>query len=69
MGCGRRKAGSRVVGGTDAQPGFWPWQVLLDLKVTQGPYWCAGSILSPYWIVTAAHCFQFTNTPFDYTVP
>ena len=68
MECGRRKAGSRIVGGTDARPGSWPWQVILDLKEFRGPFWCGGSILSPYWIVSAAHCFLSTNNPMDYTV-
>ena len=70
MECGRKKGGTRIVGGTDAQPGSWPWQVLLDYKEHEGPHWCGGSILTPYWIVTAAHCFEGRDrdNPKDYVV-
>ena len=68
MECGRKKAGSRIVGGTDAPPGSWPWQVLLDYNEHEAPQWCGGSILTPYWIVTAAHCFDDRDNPKDYTV-
>ena len=66
--CGTKKPGSRIVGGTDAQPGSWPWQVLLDNKAFQGPVWCGGSILAPYWVVTAAHCFDCGDIPEFFTV-
>jgi len=58
MECGMKKPGPRIVGGTNAQPGSWPWQVLVDLKLDKDPNWCGGSILTPYWIVSAAHCFD-----------
>lgn len=41
-----------IVGGQEADPGEWPWQVFLDLN---GSY-CGGSILSATWVMTAAHC-------------
>ena len=41
-----------VVGGQPADPGEWPWQVM----VLTGPYLCGGSLIAPEWILTAAHC-------------
>ena len=62
--CGTKKPGSRIVGGIDAKPGSWPWQVLL-----QGPRGlCGGSILAPYWVVTAAHCVNNVKDPASFTL-
>ena len=71
--CGIRKPGSRtpgfrIVGGTDAQRGSWPWQVLFGFDGHQGPVWCGGSILTPYWVVTAAHCFDSGKNPASFTL-
>lgn len=55
--CGVRsvKRQSRIVGGLNASPGDWPWQVSLHV---QGVHVCGGSIITPEWIVTAAHCVE-----------
>uniref|UniRef100_A0A672HBB2 Transmembrane serine protease 2 n=1 Tax=Salarias fasciatus TaxID=181472 RepID=A0A672HBB2_SALFA len=58
--CGRPAVdpGARVVGGTEAANGVWPWQVSLQIN---NQHLCGGSIISPIWILTAAHCFQDYN--------
>ncbi len=40
----------------DAEPNSWPWQVMvLNNKEVQ---FCGGSLVDPYWVVTAAHCVK-----------
>ncbi|XP_022377028.1 coagulation factor IX isoform X2 [Enhydra lutris kenyoni] len=46
---------TRVVGGKDAKPGQFPWQVLLNGKIDA---FCGGSIINEKWVVTAAHCIE-----------
>ncbi|KAL9986059.1 hypothetical protein ACROYT_G000125 [Oculina patagonica] len=52
--CGSRTSMTRIVGGTEAPVNSWPWQVML--RHTHGSQFCGGSLVDPYWVVTAAHC-------------
>lgn len=47
----------RIVGGRVSQPGAWPWQVALLVKVFNDSQACGGSLISPEWVVSASHCF------------
>ncbi|XP_026547286.1 venom prothrombin activator notecarin-D1 [Notechis scutatus] len=49
----------RVVNGTDCKLGECPWQALLIND--QGDGFCGGTILSPIYVLTAAHCINQTK--------
>ncbi|XP_037532005.1 hepatocyte growth factor activator [Nematolebias whitei] len=47
-------ARGRIFGGTSALPGTHPWMAAIYIGQSD---FCAGSLISSCWIVTAAHCF------------
>uniref|UniRef100_A0A2K5CDD9 Ovochymase 2 n=1 Tax=Aotus nancymaae TaxID=37293 RepID=A0A2K5CDD9_AOTNA len=49
---------SRILGGSQVEKGSYPWQV--SLKQRQ-KHICGGSIVSPQWVITAAHCIAKRN--------
>ena len=58
--CGTRKnVQSRIVGGNEATINSWPWQAML--RDFNGPQFCGGTLIDPWWVLTAAHCLPEGN--------
>ncbi|XP_068033818.1 LOW QUALITY PROTEIN: prostasin-like [Anomalospiza imberbis] len=55
----------RVVGGSGAQEGQWPWTVSVAFR---GRHVCGGALIAPAWVLTAAHCFPPENPLREYRV-
>lgn len=56
--CGTSLIGSthtKIVGGTTASHGEFPWQVSL---MYGGSHVCGGTLIDSQWVATAAHCFE-----------
>jgi len=52
--CGKKKAGTRVIGGKTADVNEYPW--MIAIKGKNGDQSCGGAVINSKWIVTAAHC-------------
>ncbi|RVE61837.1 hypothetical protein OJAV_G00174340 [Oryzias javanicus] len=55
---------SRIVGGSPAPPGSWPWLVNLQLD---GALMCGGVLVDSSWVITAAHCFAGSRSESSWT--
>lgn len=52
---------SRIVGGTKAVEGDYPWMVAIAEKSGRTLFerqFCGGTLISPDWVLTAAHCLE-----------
>ncbi|XP_061483882.1 enteropeptidase isoform X2 [Rhineura floridana] len=60
--CGKRLItqdhGTKIIGGSDAQEGAWPWVV--SLHFNSRPV-CGASLVNNEWLVSAAHCVYGRN--------
>jgi hypothetical protein len=54
---GLKTSGTKITGGTTASITDFPWQVFY----ISGNYMCGGTIISPGWVITAAHCTKGSN--------
>uniref|UniRef100_A0A6B0VC27 Acrosin n=1 Tax=Ixodes ricinus TaxID=34613 RepID=A0A6B0VC27_IXORI len=62
--CGRREMqdtiSERIINGTPATPGHWPWMV--GLYTAEDQFHCGGILISSQFVLTAAHCYRDKNT-------
>ena len=53
---------TKIIGGTDVPPGSYPW-FARAVSYMEGKGWkwfgCGGSLVSPEFVLTAAHCINF----------
>ena len=54
------KSTGRIIGGTQAAEGSWPWMVRIRQR-SQSIWWwpqmfCGGAIIGEHWVLTAGVC-------------
>ncbi|KAM8969105.1 polyserase-2-like [Sarcophilus harrisii] len=57
--CGQPLHRDRIVGGSDASLGKWPWHVSVSRK---GKQLCGGTLISKSWVLSAAHCVMSSHS-------
>ncbi|XP_067284966.1 hepatocyte growth factor activator [Pseudorasbora parva] len=55
----KRNNRGRILGGTSALPGTHPWMAALYIR----DEFCAGTLVSSCWVISAAHCFLRNPLP------
>ncbi|XP_020931126.1 serine protease 40 [Sus scrofa] len=63
--CGIPAVTGKIFGGRDAPQKRWPWQASV---LYRGMHICGATIVSAYWVISAAHCFQKSHHPDDYQI-
>jgi secreted trypsin-like serine protease len=62
------QAGKKIVGGSVASSGQFPYIVRLLITTFKGQFVCDGQIIDKYHVATAGHCLQYPFSGFPYYV-